>query len=334
MPLVESGDPARPLDLPAGDRLIISLPASTANLGPAMDGLGMSVPLRLEVTVSPDHDRADGALGTAYLRDLLDSLGVATAGWAVVTSNPIPDERGLGGSAAVRVAALLAAAAALGREPDAERLLNDASALEHHPDNACAALCGGVVASAAVGGGSVAWIELGALTGLSLALAIPERRIATEEARAILPPAVSHDDARFTAAHVALLVAAIAERRFDLLAEATTDRLHQPHRLALIPGAADALEAALKAGALAAFLSGSGSTLAAIASPDRAADVAAKMVKILYESGGTRADAKAVGLDGEGASVTAFDEAGIERWSWRWRNEPPGPGRGGPIGSG
>jgi homoserine kinase len=179
-----------------------------------------------------------------------------------------------------------------------------------------------VVASAETsGGGSIAWVELGALTGLSLALAIPERRIATDEARAILPPTVLHEDARFTASHVALLVAAVAERRFDLLAEATRDRLHQPHRLALIPGAADALDAAVEAGALAAFLSGSGSTLAAIATPDRAADIADQMVKVLYESGEMRAESKAVGLDGEGATVTAFDPRGAERWSWRWRNE-------------
>ena len=241
MPLRTSGDPRRPLDLPAGDRLIISVPASTANLGPAMDGLGMSVPLRLDVTVSRDQDGAAGEFGTAYLRDLLESSGVATAGWAAVTSNAIPAERGLGGSAAIRVAALLSASAVLGSEPDQQRILNDAGALEHHPDNAGAALCGGVVATAETSRG-VAWVELGALAGLALALAIPERRIATDDARAILPPVVSHDVARFTAAHVALLVAAVAERRFDLLAEATRDRLHQPHRLALIPGGAEALE--------------------------------------------------------------------------------------------
>ncbi len=321
MPLVTSGDPGRPLDLPAGDRLIISVPASTANLGPAMDGLAMSVPRRLEVTVSRDHDGIEGELGTAYVRDLLASFGVATAGWAAVTSNPIPEERGLGGSAAVRVAALLTASAVLGRTPDEQRLLNDASALEHHPDNAAAALCGGVVACAPTGGGSIEWIELGALTGLSLALAIPERRIATQEARAILPAVVPHDVARSTAAHVALLVAAIAERRFDLLSEATRDRLHQPHRLALIPGAVEALDAAMEAGAVAAFLSGSGSTLAALAPPERAADIARQMVTALYESGGTRADADAVTLNGEGATVVAFGAGGEERWSWRWRNE-------------
>jgi homoserine kinase len=334
MPLATTGDPARPLDLPAGDRLIIRVPASTANLGPAMDGLGMSVPLGLEVTVSRDQGAAGGELGTTYVRDLLDSSGVAAAGWAAVTSNAIPEERGLGGSAAVRVAALLAARAILGREPEEKRLVNDASALEHHPDNACAALCGGVVASASLEDGSVEWIELGALTGLALALAVPERRIATEQARAILPPVIAHDDARFTAAHVALLVAAIAERRFDLLAEATRDRLHQPHRLALIPGGAEALDGALEAGALAAFLSGSGSTLAAIAVPERADDVASTMVSILYEFGGTRAEPNVVALDGEGATVTAVEAGGNERWSWWWRNERPGTYVAGATGSG
>jgi homoserine kinase len=323
MPLVTSGAPDRPLDLPAGDRLIISVPASTANLGPAMDGLGMSVPLRLEVIVSGRHEHAGhaadgGATGTAYIRDLLSSLGVATAEWASVTSNAIPEQRGLGGSAAVRIASLLAAAAVLGLEPDTGRLLDDANALEGHPDNACAALCGGVVASALTAMGSVAWVELGPLDGLSLALAVPERRVATEDARAILPATIEHADGRFTASHVALLVAAIADRRFDLLAEATRDRLHQPHRLGLIPGGEPALAAALTAGAHAAFLSGSGSTLAALAPPDRADLVASEMVRLLYERARTKAEPIALALDGRGAEVTALDASGAERWSWRW----------------
>jgi homoserine kinase len=321
MPLTTFGPVERPLDLPAGDRLIISVPASAANLGPAMDGLGMSVGLRLTVAVGADPAPTPATAtleGTAYLRDLLASAGVAIAEWATVTSNDIPVERGLGGSGAIRLAALLAAAAIRGDEPDTARLLSDAGALEGHPDNVAASLCGGVVASANGSDGRVHHVELGALDGLVLALAIPNHRVSTVQARGVLPDAVLHRDARFTASHVALLVAAIAERRFDLLDEATRDRLHQPHRLALIPGGAEALDAARGHGALGAFLSGSGSTLAAFAAPERAAAVAGAMVEQLEEHG-TPAEQRVVVLDGEGATVAAAGEGGPETWGWRWR---------------
>jgi homoserine kinase len=320
MPLTTFGPGDRPLDLPAGDRLIISVPASAANLGPAMDGLGMSVGLRLTVTVTADPPATTpvpALEGTTYLRDLLASAGVAVAGWATVTSNDIPVERGLGGSGAVRLAALLAAAAIRRDAPDTASLLTDASALEGHPDNVAASLCGGVVASAEGTDGRVQHVELGALDGLTLVLAIPVHRLSTVEARGVLPDAIPHRDARFTASHVALLVAAIAERRFELLHEATRDRLHQPYRLPLVLGGAEALDAARADGALGAFLSGSGSTLAAFTEPDGAASVASAMLDRLEEHG-TPAERRIVRLDGEGATVVATKESGHETWGWRW----------------
>jgi homoserine kinase len=320
MPLSAFGADDRPLDLFAGDRLIISVPASAANLGPAMDGLGMSVGLRLTVTVSAAANAGVEAAheGTSRVRAVLRSFGAAVADRsfvsavadrAFVSANDIPIERGLGGSGAVRLAALLAASAILRGDPDTDRILADASALEGHPDNVAASLCGGVVASASLDDGRVASVELGALSELSVALAIPQMRISTTEARNILPDSLPHVDARFTASRVALLVAAIAERRFDLFDEATRDRLHQPYRLRLVPGGAHALDAARQAGALAAFLSGSGSTLAAFA---------AAMVERLADHG-TRADPSVVRLDGNGAEVTAIAPDGLVLWGWRWR---------------
>ena len=330
MPLRTFGPNDRPLDLPAGDRLIIRVPASAANLGPAMDGLGMSVDLRLTVTVSAAAAAAAASArvaheGTTYLRDMLRSFGVAVAEWAFVAENEIPVERGLGGSGAIRLAALLAAAAVRRDEPDTDRLLADASALEGHPDNVAASLCGGVVASAALDDGRIAHVQLGALTGLSVALAIPEVRVSTNEARRILPPSIAHADARFTASRVALLVAAIAERRFDLLDGATRDRLHQPYRLQLVPGAAAALDHAREAGALAAFLSGAGATLAALGEPAAAGSVAAAMVASLEEHG-TRAEHRVVRLDGEGANATALAPDGTQMWGWSWY-APAGDGQ-------
>ena len=320
MSLRETGEPG--LDLSAGDRLSVTVPASTSNLGPAMDGLGMSVPLRLEVEVdasaAPVAD-SDGPIGTRFVRSLLrEHAPDVPPQWAGVRSNPIPAERGLGGSGAVRVAALLIGAALrAGRgEPSTREILERATRLEGHPDNVTSSMLGGVVASMVEDEGSVRWVELGPLVGLEIVVAVPSLRVSTERARGILPDQVPHADARYAAAHSAMLVAAIATRRYDVLADATRDRIHQPYRLQLVPGAAAALEAALGAEATCAFLSGSGSTLAALAVPGHGAGVAAAMVAEL-ERAGTDAEAMVLPVDGRGAEVVASRADG-STWSWTW----------------
>ncbi len=318
--LLTKGTPV--LDLAGGDLLVVSVPASTANLGPAMDGLGMSVPLRLEATVSaePLSDGApgeDAPPGSDVLRSLLaDVAPDLRSHYSTVSANPIPMERGLGGSGAVRLAALLAAAASRGQQPDEHDLLRTATALEGHPDNVAPSLLGGVVATTTEDDGTVSWVELGPLAGLELVLVVPEVRISTERAREVLPERVPHADARFTAGHVALLVAAIAARRYEMLAAATRDRIHQPYRVPLVPGAEEAIAAAVPAGALCSFLSGSGSTVAALAEPGGGHAVAAAMAAAFANS-----DIRAVGdvlpADGRGAEVTVTRD-GVELWSWRW----------------
>ncbi len=320
MPLRVTGEPG--LDLTTGDRLTVSVPASTSNLGPAMDGLGMSVPLRLEVAVDadgPSVSDGDGPIGTRFVRSLLrdHAPGVAPE-WARMTSNPIPAERGLGGSGAVRLTALLVGAAldAGDGEPSTRGILELATRLEGHPDNVTSSMLGGVVASMVEDDGSVRWVELGPLDGLEIVVAVPSIRVSTERARGILPDQVPHADARYTAAHSAMLVAAIAARRYDVLADATRDRIHQPYRLQLVPGAAAALEAAVAAEATCAFLSGSGSTLAALVEPRRSAVVAMAMVAEL-ERAGTDAEAMVLPVDGRGAEVTVSRADG-STWSWAW----------------
>jgi homoserine kinase len=113
-----------------------------------------------------------------------------------------------------------------------------------------------------------------------------------------------------------MLVAAIATRRYDVLAEATRDRIHQPYRLELVPGAAEALAAAVPAGAVCSFLSGSGSTLAALVEPGRGPAVSAAMRTVL-ERAGTGAETLTLPVDGRGAEVVAETHDG-ETWSWTW----------------
>jgi homoserine kinase len=318
MPLKEPGGSG--LDLLAGDRLRVSVPASTSNLGPAMDGLGMSVPLRLEVEVDatpPPSVQADAPAGTDLLQDVLRECAPGLSPeWARVTSNAIPIERGLGGSGAVRLAALLIGAAVAGGGPSTREILERATALEGHPDNVTSSMLGGVVASMVEDDGSIQWVELAPLERLEIVAVVPSLRISTELARGILPDTVPHADARYAAAHSALLVAAIAAGRYDVLADATRDRIHQPYRLRLIPGAADALAAGLRAGATCSFLSGSGSTLTALAELGRGAEVSAGIVAEL-DRAGTDAQAFVLAADGRGAEVEAIRSDG-STWSWNW----------------
>jgi homoserine kinase len=177
-------------------------------------------------------------------------------------------------------------------------------------------LLGGVVASMLEDDGSVRWVELGPLEGLDVVIAVPVLRVSTERAREILPDRVPHADARHAAAHSAMLVAAIATRRYDVLATATRDRIHQPYRLQLVPGAAEALDAAVRAGATCSFLSGSGSTVAALAPAGRGAEVAAAMRSELRRAG-TEAESSVLPVDGQGAEVRALRRGG-PGWSWTW----------------
>jgi homoserine kinase len=310
-------------DVDAGDSILISVPASTSNLGPAMDGIGMSVPLRLEVAIDATGSQEHGLAGTDEVRALLGRLAPGgPAAHARVTANPIPVERGLGGSGTVRLAALLAATAWRGERPDEAWLLRTATSLEGHPDNVVPSLLGGVVATTIEDDGSVRWVELGALTGLDLVLVVPEVRISTERAREILPQQVPHADARFTAGHVALLVAAIATRRFDALDVATRDRIHQPFRVPLVPGADGALAAAVPAGALCSFLSGSGSTVAALARPGAGMAVAEAMTTP-FRSADVPAAAHVLPMDERGAELAVIRD-GVESAGWRWAQRPDG----------
>jgi homoserine kinase len=210
----------------------------------------------------------------------------------LVVGATFPGGRGLGYSGACRIAGLLAAVAQRGGETRDARaaVLRDATDLEGHADNAAASLHGGVVAVAA---GHVVRIPLGQVP--QVVVWIPDRETATASSRALLPDQIPFDDAVFNIARTALLVAALAAGDVDALRTATEDHLHQDRRLARVPDSRAAIDAALRAGAWGAWLSGSGPSVAAFADPDRAHHVAAT----LPPSGRTHI----LGIDDQGATV-------------------------------
>ena len=297
-----------------GRRLVIDVPASTANLGAGYDCLGLALELLNRVTVEAvagDGDielavTGEGAdelpaarsnrfvAGLEAVLELVLGMRPASIGWRIAMDNRIPLARGLGSSAAATVGGLVAGNALGGGTLPMSTLLRLATEIETHPDNASAVLMGGFVVSAHLGE-RVEAVRFDAPDGLRAVLFIPERRLSTADMRRVLPLEVPLRDAVSNLSRVAIGVAGIASGRFELLADLTVDRIHEPYRSVAYPQLPRLTGAARAAGALGAFLSGAGSTVLAFVAPG--AD-AAPVEAALREA------AEAVGLDGRIAVVT------------------------------
>lgn len=274
------------------------VPASTTNLGPGFDCLGMALQLFNRVEASPGADGVEITVegeGEASLpRDASNLVYQAVArvfaaldrpapGLRLHLANRIPLRRGLGSSAAAVVGGLLAGNALAGDALPREEILRLAVAMEGHPDNVAPALFGGLTLAALVED-RVAVTRLPIPAGLKAVVAIPELEVETARARAVLPAQVSRPDAIFNLSRTAFVVAALATGDLQPLGWAMEDRLHQPYRAALIPGLMETIAAARAAGAAGASLSGAGSTILALAT-DRFAEIGAAMQAELARHG-------------------------------------------------
>ena len=273
-----------------GRTLTVEVPASSANLGAGYDCLGLA--LDLVNVVSVEAVEGDGSIELAvrgegdgelpatrsnrFVAGLEAALEAAIGprpaaiGWRISMDNAIPLSRGLGSSAAATVAGVVAGAELAVRagaeRPDDEALLQIASTIESHPDNAAAVLLGGFVVSAQLAD-RVAAIRFDPPPGLRCVLYIPDRRLATEDMRRVLPEQVPLRHAVENLGRVAIGVAGMAAGRYDTLADLTVDRLHEPYRSVAYPELPRMTMAAREAGALGAFLSGAGSTILAFLAP-------------------------------------------------------------------
>ncbi|MGC4876740.1 homoserine kinase [Micromonospora sp. DT43] len=265
----------------------VRVPATSANLGPGFDALGLALglyddlaaevaPAGVRVTVTgqgagelPDDDRH---LVVRAMRATFDVLGTQPAGLSVECVNRIPQARGLGSSSAAIVAGVLLARALVvdgERRLDEPGVLRVAAEIEGHPDN---------VAPCLLGGFTVAWSEPGGARAVSLPVAddvrptvfVPAERGLTATARAALPATVPHADAALTAGRAALLVHALTTAP-ALLLSATVDRLHQDYRAPGMPGTS-ALVSELRAAGVAAVVSGAGPSVLALSEPPPSLD--------------------------------------------------------------
>jgi homoserine kinase len=276
--------------------MIVRVPATSANMGPGFDALGVALTLWAELglvidgEVPSDAQAADEHhLATVAFR----RLGGIGEVWV---RSPIPMARGLGYSAAVRVGGLLLASAqhgAAGDDVHAELLVH-ATALEGHADNAAPALLGGVVVT--TGERS---IRVPLQFDPAVVVWVPSFTTRTDHSRTKLGPEVPFTDAVFNIGRAAYLVAALASGDVGALSHAMEDRIHQPSRFAASPASFAAHQAALEGGAWSSWLSGSGPTVAALCAVESAGDVAAAMAASADGVGHT----KVLRIDHGGATI-------------------------------
>ena len=257
-------------------KIKVSVPATSANVGSGFDALGLAVTLYNTATFEPsdklDISAADGTRiprGETNLiyrsaKVLFDRVGKKMPALRIVQTNPIPMARGLGSSSACIIAGLLGANRMLGDILNTQELLTLATGIEGHPDNVAPALLGGLTSSV-FEKGQVYSVKRDVDQSLCFAAIVPDYKLLTEAARAALPEQVAHKDAVYNLSRAALVPAAFCEGLHDLLAIATEDRLHQPYRLPLMPGAKEVFALAKECGAKAVYVSGAGSTVMAVA---------------------------------------------------------------------
>ena len=283
----------------------VRVPATSANLGPGFDALGLALDLFNTLSLSASaHDglcaTGEGAAelanySTTIAHDaahrVLRALGCDVAGVHLQMHNAIPLARGLGSSSAAIVGGLLAANAwaqlAHGKCLSPRQLLETATQIEGHPDNVAPALMGGLVAAACEQTGeqlAVAAVRVPVKAWPQFAVWIPDAELSTNKARGVLPDNVSRADAIYNLSRSALLIAALTVGDFSAMREALKDRLHQNQRAPLVPGFDAIVGAATHAGALGATLSGAGPTILAWSAPDADAEIVRRAMETASRS--------------------------------------------------
>lgn len=259
------------------NRVHVRVPATTANLGPGFDSLGMALDLCIDLVLEAGNPReeirvegetrgigrsAADNLVVRAVEELFLACGRQPRGLSMVITNRIPVGKGLGSSAAAIVAGMFAANRMLGEPFTPSRLLDMAVKMEGHPDNVVPAVAGGLTASM-MSGGQVYYHRLDPGDDLKIVVAVPEFEFSTKLARSVLPDQVSRRDYVDGIQKTSFLLMALIKRDYSHLKLALDRVLFQQIRSEFIPGYSKIVEGACEAGALGVTLSGAGPSLAA-----------------------------------------------------------------------
>lgn len=262
--------------------LSIKVPATSANFGPGFDVLGVALSLYNELVVDKadgiyEFHWEDGSMGIGDEENLVlttmatvfELYNYKVPGYRIWSKQcAIPVSRGLGSSAASIVAGIYAANYLMGGQMTKAEISALATKLEGHPDNVVTCIEGGMVISAMGENGEVFSCPVQIAPGLKMVVMVPDYKLSTRMARSVLPDTYSRTDMVYNVSHAALLVTALCRGDFSKLRVALGDRIHQPYRLRLIPGAEAVFDLCRRAGSLGEFISGAGPTLIALVPDD------------------------------------------------------------------
>jgi homoserine kinase len=299
------------------ERCVVRAPATTANLGPGFDCLGLALDLWNEARFALEgegvvasvagegagHLPADESnlVARAALRVYEEVGETPPGGLRIDCTVRVPLSSGLGSSSSAIVAGLLGGNELLGRPLRRDQLLEVAAGLEGHPDNVAAALLGGL--TIVVQKSERLLTRKILVPEVHVALAVPELPFSTDAARAGLPTEVTLRDAVFNMGRIPLVVEALRTGDFGLLGQVMDDRLHQANRLRLIPGGRTAWEAAQRSGAAAVAISGSGPSLIAFVRQAAEAGVVARAMAEAFAAEGVPARPLGLAVSSAGANV-------------------------------
>lgn len=298
-------------------RVKVSIPATTANLGPGFDCLGLALGLRNEIcmtavpepglTVEVDgegagHIPTDASNMVVRAAEMMfERVGKRPSGLHIQQTNHIPVSSGLGSSAAATLGGILAANALVVGGLTDQELVATAVATEGHPDNVVPAFYGGLTLS--VMDADALHVEPIAVPPMQVVIVLPDFDLPTKAARAALPTQIPLRDAIFNISRMGLLLRALERGDYAAMSLAMQDRLHQPYRLPLVPGLVDVFEAAKEVGATAVTLSGAGPSVAAFAPANHKA--IAQTIQSAFAQAGLESRAWILPVENKGSVMIA-----------------------------
>jgi len=239
----------------------VSIPGTTANLGPGFDAFGIALGVANTVTVSlKSSPLPHPSIVEEAARSFFTGSGLTPFGFSWKIAGKVPQARGLGSSVTVRLGILMGLNTLAGSPLSRKGLYRLCADLEGHPDNAAPAVFGGFTIARA----NHAPVRFPVDGGLRFILLIPDFEVSTPAARKVMPKTIAIPDAAANSADAAVIAAAFASKKYGLLRGSFEDRLHQPHRAKLVPFLGSVITAAEEAGALGTWLSGSGSTICSL----------------------------------------------------------------------
>lgn len=314
-------------------KVSVKVPATTANLGPGFDCMGLALPLYntvtieetvlpgtgIEINVIPENESTDefslehipmdeNSIIYKAVELLYNSIGQTPSELKITIHSEIPIARGLGSSASVIVGGLIAANELLGRPADEAALLSIATEVEGHPDNVTPAIVGGLTLTSSEDDGSIVYRKIDWPEDWTLTVCIPEYELATDISRSVLPQEVPMQDAIFNAQRMGMFIHAVHTKDSQLMKLALRDKLHQPYRMKLVPGLEKIAERLKhEENVLGCVLSGAGPSIL-IVSEKNNLDKIKSIVKEVWNDLNVKAELITMPVENQGAIVLTQDE--------------------------